>query len=227
MGRKIKSDSKLLTLLFVDIADYTKTTNNLSREAFDKLHDTFDSMTLKATKVFGGRIIKKIGDAFLITFQTATDAVLCGIELQNHCAHLNETGRFEKPIYLRVALHTGEVMVRDGDVYGDPVNMASRLEGLAKPGDVVFSETVYFAMNRSEIEYQHIGQRKVKGSNAPIRVFRVKNESDILREKRLRRKKRYYAKKKKQQKKLIVGAFLAFGIFMLLLLIGTLLVNLM
>ncbi|MFW5977291.1 MAG: adenylate/guanylate cyclase domain-containing protein, partial [Candidatus Nanoarchaeia archaeon] len=136
MGRKLKSHSELLTLLFVDITDYTKTTNDLSREEFDKLHDTFDGMIQKATKVFAGRIIKKMGDAFLITFKTATDAVLCGIELQNHCAHLNETGRFKKAIYLRVALHTGEVMVRDGDVYGDPVNMASRLEELAKPGDV-------------------------------------------------------------------------------------------
>ena len=101
--------------------------------------------------------------------------------------------------------------------------MASRLEGLAKPGDAVFSETVYFAMNKSEIDYQHIGQKKVKGSKTPIRVFRVKNESDVLREQRYARKKKYYKKKKREQQRMFLSIILSFGAVIGVLLLITLL----
>jgi class 3 adenylate cyclase len=224
--KKTTSHSELVTLLFVDIANYTQTTNELSRDLFDKLHDNFDHIVTRGTEVFNGTIIKKIGDAFLITFKTATDAVLCGIELQNNAEKLNKDPLLKREVKLRVALHTGEVIWRDGDVYGDPVNMASRLEGLAKPGDVIFSETVYFAMNKSEIDYQHIGQRKVKGSKTPIRVFRVKNESDILREQRYARKKKYYKKKKREQQKMFLSIVLTFGSTIGILLLITLILAL-
>ena len=224
--KKVTSHAELLTLLFVDIADYTKTTNNISRESFNKLHDNFDHIVERATQVFSGKIIKKMGDAFLITFTTATDAVLCGIELQNNTDKLNKDKELSKPVRLRVALHAGEVMIRNGDVYGDPVNMASRLEDLAKPGDVIFSETVYFSMNKSEIDFQHIGRRKVKGSSAPIRIFRVKNETDILREKRYARKKKYYKQRKKQQQKIFLSITLTFGAVIAFLLLITLILAL-
>ncbi len=81
-----KVDNKMLTLMFVDIVNYTKTTTQLSRELFSDMHDVFDSLVGETVEEFNGEIIKKIGDAFLITFTGATDGVHCGIAMQkNSC----------------------------------------------------------------------------------------------------------------------------------------------
>lgn len=74
---------------------------------------------------------------------------------------------------MRVAINLGEVEIIDGDVLGDPVNIAARLEGVAEAGEVWFTESVYLAMNRKEIPSTEIGERTFKGIPAPIRVYRV------------------------------------------------------
>jgi len=183
MIRKILESSEILTVMFVDIAGYTKTTTQLSREEFTHLHDVFDNISLPLVEKYAGRVIKKIGDAFLITFKSPTNAVLCGIELENAFEKYNKLSR--KPIHIRVAIHTGEVIIRNDDVYGEAVNTTSRIEGIAQSGHIVFSEAVFSAMNKKEIPYVHLGLKQLKGMKYPIRLFRVKSTYDeIMRRRR-------------------------------------------
>lgn len=179
-----KPQSEILTVMFIDIVGYTKTTAQLSREEFTELHDIFDSFSIPIFEKYGGTVIKKIGDAFLTTFKSPTDALLCGIELQHAFDQYNKHAH--RPIKIRVAVHTGEVIVRNDDVYGEAVNTASRIEGMAKAGQIVFSEAVFSAMNKKEIPYIHLGHHTLKGVKYPIRLFRIKSYYDeVLRRRRI------------------------------------------
>jgi len=182
---------EVLTVMFIDIVGYTSTTARLSRKRFNELHDVFDSISIPIFKKYGGKVVKKIGDAFLITFKSPTNAVLCGIQLQNSFQKYNRHRKPRKQLQIRVALHTGEVTVRNKDVYGDAVNIAARIEGIAKAGQIVFSENVFRSMNQNEIPSVHIGLKRLKGLKRPIRMFRVQNYFDEVQMRR-KKKKRYY-----------------------------------
>ncbi len=176
--------SEVLTVMFIDIVGYTSTTARLTREEFSALHDLFDNIALPIFKVHGGKVIKKIGDAFLVTFKSPTNAVICGKELQN--AFESYSKHSQKPLRIRVAIHTGEILIKHGDIYGDAVNTAARIETIARPGDIVLSEQTYSAMNQNEVEVINLGQKQFKGLKHPIRLFRVKSSWDeVLRRRRL------------------------------------------
>ncbi len=180
--------SKHLTILFVDLVEYTQRTTQLKREEFSRLHDTFDRLTKPILQQHQGNIIKKIGDAFLVTFESPTNAVLCGMKLQEKFAEYNEQyheqyheqHQEEKPLQIRVALDSGEVLVRDNDVYGDPVNIAARVEGIAEPGEVYFTEAVYRSINKNEISAIDLGPRELKGIAEPVNIYRVRWPRDTF-----------------------------------------------
>ncbi len=190
--------SEILTVMFIDIVGYTKVTSNLNRDMFNEMHDVFDSLSLPIFQKYSGNVLKKMGDAFLITFKSPTDAVLCGMELQDAFDRYNAAHKGKYPLKIRVAIHTGEVLLRGGDVYGDAVNITSRLENVAGPGEIVFREALFMAMNKNEVPFVHLGVKKLRGTKYPVRVFRVKGHYDkILRRKklvkqRLRRVKRFF-----------------------------------
>lgn len=182
--------------MFIDIVGYTKTTANLNRDLFNEMHDAFDSISLPIFQKYSGNVLKKMGDAFLITFKSPTDAVLCGIELQNEFDRYNKSHKAKYPLKIRVAVHTGEVLLRGGDVYGDAVNITSRLENVAGPGEIVFSEALFLAMNKNEVPYVHLGYKKLRGSKYPVRVFRVKGHYDkILRRRKVFRQRMHRVKR--------------------------------
>jgi len=177
-----KITSEILTVMFIDIVEYTSTSAKMSRDEFFELHNTFDSLAIPIFKQYFGHVVKKIGDAFLVTFKSPTDAVLCGIELQKAFRRYNYIqGDKSRWIRIRVAIHTGEVIHRNNDVYGDAVNATSRIESLAKAGQVMFSEGVYHAMNKNEVPVLFLGAHRLKGVEHPVRLFRVRTHQDDVR----------------------------------------------
>ncbi len=191
-----RATSEILTVMFIDIVGYTKATANLNRDLFNEMHDAFDSLSLPIFQKYSGNVLKKMGDAFLITFKSPTDAVLCGMELQNAFDIHNKSHKTKYPLKIRVAIHTGEVLLRGGDVYGDAVNITSRLEGIAGPGEIVFSEALFLAMNKNEVPYVHLGVKKLRGTKYPVRVFRVKGHYDkILRRRKIFKKRMHRVKR--------------------------------
>jgi len=187
MSPKDKIITKIRTVMFIDIVGYTKTTTELTREKFNELHDIFDSLSLPIFEKNGGKVIQKVGDAFLASFESATDAVKCGIELQKNFAQYRFNYPSKKPLHIRVAIHSGEVIIRDNDIHGDTVNVTARIEGIAHADDIVLSEAVYQAMNKNEVVVIFIGSHLLKGIKHPIKLFRVKkkNEKIIIPKKRV------------------------------------------
>jgi class 3 adenylate cyclase len=175
--------AKNLTIMFTDIQGFTARTSDSSRADVQKLLSEHERLLLPAFHHLGGNVVKTIGDAFLVWFESPTDAVLCGLLIQEVLRQHNESVPEADRIKVRVAINSGEVELKDGDVLGEPVNIAARLEGIAEPGEVWFTESVCLAMNRKEVPSTEIGERMFKGIPYPVRVYRVVHDakSDQLR----------------------------------------------
>ncbi|HPG59841.1 MAG TPA: adenylate/guanylate cyclase domain-containing protein [Candidatus Wallbacteria bacterium] len=169
-------ENKNLTIMFTDIKGFTQRTSLQSRIATAELIKQHNDLLAPIFEERGGKIIKTIGDAFLVVFESPTNAVLTGIQLQQklkeHNGNTAETDRLE----VRVAISTGEVSVIDNDIYGEAVNIAARLESVSEANEVYFTESTYLAMNRSEVPTAEIGYRLFKGIPDKIKIFKVLRE---------------------------------------------------
>jgi TolB-like protein/class 3 adenylate cyclase len=121
-----------------------------------------------------GRIFKVMGDGVLIEFGSPVEAVRCAVELQEGMAEANTGAPEDRHIVLRIAVNLGDVVVDGGDCYGDGVNIAARLEGVAQPGGVVVSGTTYdHVRNKIERGFEDLGIQNLKNIAEPVRVYRV------------------------------------------------------
>ncbi len=162
-----------LAIVFTDIKGFTERTSRQTLEENQRLLQVHHQLLAPLFKAFGGRIVKSIGDAFLVTFESPTQAVLSGIAIQDRLWHHNRTAPEGERLQVRVAINVGEVRIESNDVFGEPVNIAARVEGLADAGEVFFTEAVYLAMNKAEVPSQEVGSFDLKGIPGKIRVFRV------------------------------------------------------
>ena len=124
--------TKHLTIMFTDIKGFTPKTSKMSRENLEKLLKLHDDLVIPVFKKFEGRVVKTIGDAFMVTFNSPTDTVLCGIALQQMLAKHNETASEDDKLEVRVAVNSGEVTIKNNDIFGEAVNIAARLEGISE-----------------------------------------------------------------------------------------------
>jgi class 3 adenylate cyclase len=132
------------------------------RELFDPLVERYR-----------GRIFKVIGDGVLVEFQSVVDAVRCAVEIQGGMVQ-REFGPRQKRMLFRVGINLGDVMATGGDLYGDGVNIAARLESIAPHGGICISGPVYDQVkNRLALDYQDQGEQTVKNITEPLRVYRI------------------------------------------------------
>jgi len=208
--------------MFTDIKGFTPRTSRSSREQLKKLLELHDELICPFFNEFGGTIIKTIGDAFLVTFHSPTDAVLCGMKIQKELAKYNEKVPEDEKLEIRIAINTGEVALRKNDVFGEAVNIAARLEGIAEPGDIYFTEAVYLSMNKAEIPTAEIGYRHFKGIPEEIKVYKVLGH-DIKKGLFGRKEKAYKREHKKSWKYRLkkIGKW-ALIIFLILFVLGLL-----
>jgi class 3 adenylate cyclase len=173
--------------MFTDMKGFTTKAATQSRQQLQHLLEMQDEIIKPAIKHYDGTIVKTIGDAFLVTFESPTDAVLCGMKIQenilNHNARATSTDQME----VRIAVNSGEVNIKDDDVFGEPVNIASRIEAIAEPNEVYFTEAVYLTMNKNEIPTAEVGHRKLKGIPEEIKVYKVMSEQTNLIRAKLKR----------------------------------------
>jgi len=123
-----------------------------------------------------GRIVKTTGDGLLVEFSSVIDALRCGFEIQRSMAEWNagtpEDGRIES----RIGVHQGDIVADDGDIFGDGVNIAARLEAMAEPGGICVSARVQEdAAGKFEIAFEDIGEQQLKNIARPLRVYRVRS----------------------------------------------------
>jgi adenylate cyclase len=129
-----------------------------------------------------GRIFKFTGDGAMVEFASAVHAVQCAIALQQAMAAAAEEQPEDRRIVLRIGINLGEVMVERGDLYGDSVNVAARLEAAAEPGGILLSGTAYDQVrNRIEAGFEELGEQSLKNIAEPVRAYRVLGTPTIAR----------------------------------------------
>jgi class 3 adenylate cyclase len=123
---------------------------------------------------YHGRIVKLMGDGALIEFASAVEAVQCAVDLQQAMAVANRELPDDRQITLRIGINLGDVIVEGGDLYGDGVNVAARLEGIAEPGGVLVSGTTFdHVRNKIDAGFEDIGVQSLKNIAEPVRAYRV------------------------------------------------------
>src|SRR5258708_5795317 len=121
-----------------------------------------------------GRLVKTTGDGFIAIFDSPVEAVRCAIVIQQNMVGRNASLPKHHWIEYRVGVNLGDVIIEADDIYGDGVNIASRLEGLADPGQVFISGGIYEQIKQKLVcGYESLGDRKVKNITDPVRVYRV------------------------------------------------------
>ena len=187
-------ERKTLTILFVDLQGYTSRTASQTRDENDILVQELKSFIGKHTTQYGGVLRKSMGDGFLLTFESPTDAIVCGQEMQSKIEQRNANVlNKDNFIRFRIGISTGEVTLDEGgDVFGDAVNIASRIQGFAEPNDVYISEATYLAMNKAEIHALDLGPKMFKNALKEVRVYKViKGDADAVSSIPLVRKKKF------------------------------------
>src|SRR5215470_10456478 len=132
-----------------------------------------------------GKLVKHTGDGFLAMFDSPLEAVRCAIVIQQSMVGRNASLPREQWILYRLGVHLGDVIIETEDIYGDGVNIAARLEGIANPGDLFISGGVYEQIkNKLVCAYQSLGDRQVKNITDPVTVYRVLPDPAALRQAR-------------------------------------------
>src|SRR5262249_14889928 len=119
-----------------------------------------------------GRIVKRTGDGVLVEFASAVDAARCAVEIQHGMVEGNASVPEDKRIQFRIGIHVGDVIFEDDDIFGDGVNIAARLEGIARPGGVCVSDDAYRQVrDKLDVNFEDGGEHELKNIARPIRVY--------------------------------------------------------
>ena len=169
-----QSERRLAAIMFTDIVGYTSLSQRNEALAMELLEDHRRLVRPFFAK-HNGREVKTIGDAFLVEFASALEAVRCAFDVQQSM-HENNLGRAEdRRILMRIGVHLGDVIHSQNDVYGDAVNIASRIEPVAAPGGICVTEQVYALIkNKFEVPLYSVGKRDLKNVLEPIEVYTVR-----------------------------------------------------
>jgi len=192
--------------MFTDMKGFTSRTSVHTRDELEKLIELQEKLISPIFKKLNGEIVKTIGDAFMVVFHSPTNAVLCGIKIQDELIKYNREKSKDELLEIRIGINSGEVNIREGDYFGEPVNVASRIESIAEANEVYFTDSVYLSMNKNEIPSAEVGVRHLKGIPDNIKVYRViRDQNEIEKAKSKRREMANSANKFSKDGKDIVG----------------------
>jgi adenylate cyclase len=164
---------RLAAIMFTDIVGYTSLSQKNEAYAL-RLLEEHRKLIRPSFPKHNGREIKTIGDAFLVEFASALEAVRCAFDIQQLLNELNVNRPEERRIQLCIGIHLGDVVRSKNDVHGDAVNVASRIEPLASPGGISITEQVYHQIkNKFEFPFVSLGKRNLKNVQDPVEVYRA------------------------------------------------------
>ncbi len=172
-GTEGSEERRLAAIMFTDIVGYTAMAQASEARAL-KLLDEYRSLLRPIFARHAGREVKTIGDAFLVEFSSALQAVRCAVEMQRLVGERNTEASGDSKVHMRVGIHVGEVVVSENDVYGDAVNVASRIDQLAEPGGVCLTQQVYdHIRNKTDLKITRLGPVELKNVKTPIEIYRI------------------------------------------------------
>ena len=164
---------KLAAILVADIVGYSRLAGADEDITLARLRGLRGDLIDPAIAAHHGRTVKRTGDGSIIEFRSVVDAVRCAIEMQNGLIERNAGVPEDRRIEFRVGIHVGDVVEEsDGDLMGDGVNIAARLEGIAAPGAICLSEDAYRQVKgRIELEVSDLGPKELRNIAEPVRVY--------------------------------------------------------
>src|SRR6202022_2572399 len=164
---------KLAGILAADVVGYSRLAGADEDRTLARLRALRSDLIDPTVAVHNGRVVKRTGDGTLIEFRSVVDAVRCAIEVQSGMIERNAGLPPERRIEFRVGIHLGDVVEEsDGDLMGDGVNIAARLEGIAKAGAICLSEQAYWQIKaRLDLAINDLGKQSLKNIAEPVRVY--------------------------------------------------------
>src|SRR5215472_10260882 len=155
---------KLAAILAADVVGYSRLAGTDEERTLTRLRGLRSDLIDPAIAAHRGRVVKRTGDGILVEFRSVVDAVNCALEVQNGMAERNAGLPEERRIVFRIGIHLGDVVEEaDGDLMGDGVNIAARLEGIAKPGAICLSSAAYEQVRgRLNLAVSDLGSTRLK-----------------------------------------------------------------
>jgi adenylate cyclase len=168
-------ERRLAAILAADIAGYSRLMGADEEGTLARLKAHRREQIDPKINEHRGRIVKTTGDGILLEFPSVIEAVSCAVAVQRGLAERNAGTPEEKRITFRVGVNLGDIIVEDGDIHGDGVNIAARLEGIAEPGGICISEDAFRQVRgKIDVEFEDIGEQSLKNIARPLRVYRMR-----------------------------------------------------
>ena len=168
---------RLAAILAADVASYSRLMGADESGTLQALKSIRAELIDPTIAAHSGRLVKTTGDGLLVEFSSVIDALRCATEVQTSMAERNASVPADKRIEFRIGVHQGDVVIENDDIFGDAVNIAARLEGLAEPGGICVSARVRGdAAGKLDLAFEDMGQQELKNIGRPIRAYRVAME---------------------------------------------------
>ena len=166
---------RLAAILAADVAGYSRLIGDDEEGTLNRLRAIRAEVVDPSIAQRRGRVVKTTGDGLLAEFNSVVDAVRCATEIQNGMAEGNAEIAAKKRIEFRIGIHQGDIVAEDGDIFGDGVNIAARLEGLADPGGICASARIQEDVaGKLDLRFEDMGEQNLKNIARPVRVYRVR-----------------------------------------------------
>jgi adenylate cyclase len=171
---------KLATILIADVVGYSRLMED-DEEATIQTLNTYRNSMSTLIEQHRGRVVDMTGDNLMAEFSSVVDAVKCAVETQKEISERNADLPENRRMLFRIGVNLGDIVEEDERIYGDGVNIAARLEGMAEGGGICISGTAYDQLkNKLELGYEFLGEHGVKNIAAPVRVYKVLMESEAV-----------------------------------------------
>jgi adenylate cyclase len=170
---------KLAAIVYADVAGYSRLTGEDEDATHRRLSQSLD-LIAEHVERHSGRVMHYAGDAVLAMFDAVVDALLCAAHVQRAVESRNADVPEERKVQFRIGVNLGDVIEDRGDIYGDGVNVAARLESLAEPGGICISESVHTAVGEKlPLTYEYLGEQEVKNIAKPVKAYRAQTNPEV------------------------------------------------
>ncbi|MCH8154842.1 MAG: adenylate/guanylate cyclase domain-containing protein, partial [Proteobacteria bacterium] len=167
-------ERRLTTILAADVVGYSRLMAADEAGTLAQLKTHRKELIEPKTAEHHGRVVKLMGDGTLMEFGSVVDAVRFAVDVQQAMAERNAKVPEDRRIIYRMGINIGDIIVEGDDIYGDGVNVAARLEGLAEPGGICVSRTVFdHVQGKVDLVFKDLGEQEVKNIPKPVQVFKV------------------------------------------------------
>jgi class 3 adenylate cyclase len=168
-------ERRLAAVLAADVAGYSRLMGIDEEGTLEALKAHRRELIDPKIAEHRGRIVKTTGDGALVEFASAVDATRCATEIQNTMVERNASIPEGRRVEFRIGINVGDVIIDEGDIFGDGVNLAARLESIAQPGGICLSDDDYRQVrDKLDLNFQNFGEQELKNITRPVRVYRLR-----------------------------------------------------